>query len=123
MIGDPIRASYRSLVVFSSISLVCRVFGEMNESLSVGETSSAPQKKRGKYCAAFDYNNSAYDINGTLQVIISLSFLFHLSWAFSGRRYLKKTFWSLEFEDRFVILSSFCCAFVMFTWQQCCVLS
>ena len=30
---------------------------------------------------------------------------------------------SLEFEDRFVILSSFCSAFVMFTWQQCCVRS
>ena len=30
---------------------------------------------------------------------------------------------SLEFEDRFVILLSFCSAFVMFTWQQCCVRS
>ena len=60
-----IQASYRSLVVFSSVSLVCRVFGEMNVSLSVGETSYAPRKKRGKYCAAFDCNNSAYDVNGT----------------------------------------------------------
>ena len=37
----------------------------MNESLNVGETSSAPRKRRGKYCAAFDCNNSAYDVNGT----------------------------------------------------------
>ena len=29
----------------------------------------------------------------------------------------------LEFEDRFVLLLSFCSAFVMFTWQQCCVRS
>lgn len=34
----------------------------MNESLNVGETSSAPRKRRGKYCAAFDCNNSAYDV-------------------------------------------------------------
>ena len=52
-------------MVFSSVSLVCRVFGEMNISLSVGETSYAPRKKGGKYCAAFDCNNSAYDVNGT----------------------------------------------------------
>ena len=44
--------------MFSSVSLVCRV-------LSVGETSYAPRKKGGKYCAAFDCNNSAYDVNGT----------------------------------------------------------
>ena len=37
----------------------------MSESLSVGETSSVPRKRRGKYCAAFDCNNSAYDVNGT----------------------------------------------------------
>lgn len=37
----------------------------MNESLSIGEISSAPQKRRAKYCAAFDCNNSAYDVNGT----------------------------------------------------------
>ena len=37
----------------------------MNESLSVGETSSAPRKRREKYCAVFDCNNSAYDVNGT----------------------------------------------------------
>ena len=37
----------------------------MNESLSVGETSSAPLKRRGKCCAAFDCNNSAYNVNGT----------------------------------------------------------
>ena len=52
-------------MVFSSVSLVCRVFGEINVSLSVGETSYAPRKKGGKYCAAFDCNNSAYDVNGT----------------------------------------------------------
>lgn len=52
-------------MVLSSVSLVCRVFSEMNESLNVGETSSAPRKRRGKYCAAFDCNNSAYDVNGT----------------------------------------------------------
>ena len=59
------RREERSLVVFSSDSLVSRVFGLMNESLSVGETSSAPRKRRGKYCAAFDCNNSAYNVNGT----------------------------------------------------------
>lgn len=37
----------------------------MNESLNVGETSSTPRKRRGKYCVAFDCNNSAYDVNGT----------------------------------------------------------
>ena len=53
------------LVGFSSVSSVCRVISEMNESFRVGETSSAPRKRRGKYCAAFDCNNSAYDVNGT----------------------------------------------------------
>ena len=37
----------------------------VTESLSVGETSSTPWKRRGKYCAAFDCNNSAYNVNGT----------------------------------------------------------
>ena len=53
------------LVEFSSVPLVCRVLSEMNESLSVEETSSAPRKRRGKYRAVFDCNNSVYDVNGT----------------------------------------------------------
>ena len=53
------------LVGFSSVLLVCRAFGGMKASSSVEETSSAPWKRRGKYCAAFDCDNSAYDVKGT----------------------------------------------------------
>lgn len=135
-------------MLFSSFSLVCGIFGEMNESLSIGETSSAPRKRRRKYCAAFECNNSAYDVNGIHTIIISSSSPRTLSEEINGvhlssgdtdrmtllfplpvssvmsifqQKYLKKTFWSLEFEDRLVIVSSFCCAFVMLTRKQCCV--
>ena len=36
----------------------------MDESVSPGETSTAPGKRRGKYCAAYGCNNSAYNANG-----------------------------------------------------------
>ena len=36
----------------------------MDESISAAETSIASRKRRGKYCAAFGCNNSAYDANG-----------------------------------------------------------
>ena len=36
----------------------------MDKSLSTEEISPAPVKRRGKYCAAFGCNNSAYDANG-----------------------------------------------------------
>lgn len=37
----------------------------MDESLSAEEISPVPVKRRGKYCAAFGCNNSAYDANGS----------------------------------------------------------
>jgi len=72
---DQNRASY-VLYIFQcgtrsepGLPVVCRVFGGMKASSSVeetsSETSSAPRKRRGKYCAAFDRNNSAYDVKGT----------------------------------------------------------
>ena len=36
----------------------------MEESASSGKTSTAPGKRRGKYCAAYGCDNSAYDANG-----------------------------------------------------------
>ena len=36
----------------------------MDESISAVETSIASRKRRGKYCAAFGCNNSAYDADG-----------------------------------------------------------
>ena len=36
----------------------------MDESISAAETSIASRKRRGKYCAAFGCNNSAYDADG-----------------------------------------------------------
>ena len=36
----------------------------MDQSLSTEEISPASVKRRGKYCAAFDCNNSAYDVKG-----------------------------------------------------------
>lgn len=120
----------------------------MNESLSIGETSSAPRKRRRKYCAAFECNNSAYDVNGIHTIIILSSSPRTLSEEIGGvhlssgdtdrmtllfplpvssvmsifqQKYLEKTFWSLEFEDRLVTVLSFCCAFVMLTRKQCCV--
>ena len=79
----------------------------MNESLNVGKTSSAPRKRRGKYCAAFDCNNSAYDVNGTrtsyhfLDFVVSTATVFchehfrakDISKKLSGRRNLKTGLW------------------------------
>lgn len=36
----------------------------MDESISIGETSTAPGKRRGKYCAAYGCNSRAYNVNG-----------------------------------------------------------
>ena len=36
----------------------------MDKSVSAAETSTTSRKRRGKYCAAFGCNNSAYDANG-----------------------------------------------------------
>ena len=56
----------------------------MNVSLSVGETSYAPRKKGRKYCAAFDCNNSAYDVNGTRTSYITTSRRFKCVPTFRG---------------------------------------
>ena len=79
----------------------------MNESLNLGETYSTPRKRRGKYCAAFDCNNSAYDVNGTrtsyhfLDFVVSTATVFchehfrakDISKKLSGRRNLKTGLW------------------------------
>ena len=36
----------------------------MDESISAAESSIASRKRRGKHCAAFGCNNSAYDVDG-----------------------------------------------------------
>lgn len=42
-----------------------QLYSEVNESLSAEEISPVPVKRRGKYCAAFGCNNSAYDVDGS----------------------------------------------------------
>ena len=121
----------------------------MDESISAAKTSTMSRKRRGKYCAAFGCDNSAYDANGVRTsyhffefprdahrrnrwctlikrqhghdgfVVSTSTVLCHEH--FRDEDITKKTFWSLTFEKRFVIFFSFSYAFVMFTSQHCSV--
>lgn len=98
----------------------------MDESISAAETSIASRKRRGKYCAAFGCNNSAYDADGIrtsyhffefpkdahrrnrlcphqeaawTRWICSFHHYCPLPWTFLSRRYKEKYLWSLAFEE------------------------
>ena len=121
----------------------------MDKSVSIAETSTTSRKRRGKYCAAFGCNNSAYDANGIRTsyhffefpkdahrrnrwctlikgrhghdgfVVSTSTVLCHEH--FSSRRYHEKTFWLLAFEGKVCAIFQLllCLCYVYITTVQC----